>query len=110
MMLNKFNIDNDRLGMQVTLYAVLVITNTECVLVPKNEDKTSSNKIEIFFPNLECLLDEVVGGWVGSDIYYMDEVVVTGFLDKGTRINIPFSISQISNFILKRDGDEYKIL
>jgi len=108
--LNKIGLNIGKLGTIVSLNMTLILTNNECFLVPKGEDELSVDKIEIFFPSLELLLDKVVGGWVGSNVNYFDEVKVEGLLDKGTRIQVPLSLSKLSNLILIRDNEEYKII
>lgn len=107
---NIFNLVEGDLGKEVSLNAMLIITNCDCYLVPKGEDDTSHNRIEIYFPNLEVLLDKAVGGWVGSNVIYFDEIIVKGILNKGTTLKKPLSINGIIDFSLIRDEEEYKIL
>lgn len=107
---NAFNLLEEELGKEVSLNVMLIITHNDCYLVPNGEDDMSPNRIEIYFPNLELLLDQAVGGWVGSNVIYFDEVIVTGILNKGTVLRKPISISQVRKLSLIRDKEEYTIL
>lgn len=109
-MFDAFGLIEEDLGKEVSLNVMLIMTNCDCYLVPNGEDDTSLNRIEIYFPNLELLLDEAVGGWVGSNAIYFDEVRVTGLLNKGTVLRKPLSINEVKKFCLIRDEEEYKIL
>lgn len=107
---NAFKLSAEDIGKQVSLNAMLIITNQDCYLVPVGEDDTSLNRIEISFPNLENLLDHVVGGWVGGNVIYFDNVIVTGILNNGTTLRKLLSIYEVKKFILIRDEEEYRII
>ncbi|SQI44177.1 Uncharacterised protein [Leminorella richardii] len=108
--LNNFKLDEDSLGREISLKAMLVIKRNDCYLVPMGEDDSSINKIEVYFPGLELQLDEAIGGWVGSSVIYFDEVHITGLLTKWTIRERPICISNIKYFSIFRDGEKYTIL
>lgn len=109
-LLNTYGLPLSSIETKVNINAILVIRGGECYLVPRNTNYESPNRIELYCPNLETLLDEAVGGWVGGPASYYDTVVITGVLKKGTTTINPISMSQIENFIIIRDGETYEII
>ena len=95
---------------KVNINAILVIRDGECYLVPGSAGYESPDRIEFYYPHLETLLEEAVGGWVGGPASCYDNVVITGVLKKGTTTINPIFMSQIENFKIIRDGETYEII
>ena len=53
------------LGHRVIVNAVLVLCGGECYLVPNADSHDAIQRIEIYAPGLEKILDVSVGGWGG---------------------------------------------
>lgn len=53
------------IGQVVSIRAILVIVDVHCYLVGSRDEVGSLNRVDVFFPGLERILDRSVGGWVG---------------------------------------------
>lgn len=109
-LLSAFGLSSFSIETKVTVNAILIIRGGECYLVPGNTNYESPDRMELYCPNLETLLDEAVGGWVGGPASYYDNVVITGVIKKGTTTINPISISQIEQFKIIRDEETYEII
>ncbi|EPN1743677.1 hypothetical protein ACTV2B_004454, partial [Cronobacter turicensis] len=94
-LLSAFGLPSSSIETKVIVNAILIIRGSECYLVPGNTNYESPDRIELYYPNFETLLDEAVGGWVGGPASYYDNVVITGVLKKGATTLNPLSISKI---------------
>lgn len=109
-LLSAFELPSLSPGGVVTVNAVLIIRSGSCYLVPRNENYESLDRLELYCPDLEIMLDDAVGGWVGGPANYNDNVIVTGVINKGTTSMNPISISQIEKFKIIRDGEIHDII
>ncbi|EOI3469337.1 hypothetical protein ACMSWU_002447 [Cronobacter turicensis] len=109
-LLSAFGLPSSSIETKVIVNAILIIRGSECYLVPGNTNYESPDRIELYYPNLETLLDEAVGGWVGGPASYYDNVVITGVLKKCATTLNPLSISKIEKCKIIRDGETYEVI
>ncbi|UJR60257.1 hypothetical protein [Dickeya zeae] len=108
--LEAFGLLPTSIGCKIKINAKLIIHAERVYLVPRDACFDNENHMEIYFPNLESMLDDIVGGWVGGTVSYDDDVEVIGVIRYGTVKEKPLSICEIESFSLFRDGELFRVI